>query len=1160
MTMLNVNIDGKEIKAFAGQTILEVARENGIEIPTLCHDERLKTYGACGLCVVETEGNNRLLRACATEISPGMVVITDSERIQASRKMTLELLLSDHTGDCRPPCVKACPAQTDCQGYVGLIANGQYREALKLIKEQLPLPASIGLVCPHPCEEACRRQLVEEPIAIAALKTFAAEQDIYDNNAFVPDKKDPSGKRAAIIGAGPAGLTAAHFLALEGHEVTIYEAMPQAGGMLRYGIPQYRLPKEILDQEIKLIEALGVKIICNTKINQDISFDYIRQNYDSVFIGIGAWKYTRIGCPGEDVPGVVGGIDFLRDAALNGSVQIGERVAVIGGGNTAMDAARTAVRLGAKEVMVLYRRTREEMPAEDIEIEEAEEEGVEFKFLLAPEEIIAEAGRATAIRCQQMCLGEPDSSGRRKPMPIEGAQEVIPVDTIIAAIGQQVDASDLPGLQLDKWKCIDTNPDSLQTNLEGVFAGGDAVTGPGIAIEAIAQGKRAALAMISYLNGEPQAKTGSFTVERTGLTAEDFVGVENEARIKLVHREPAQRRNDFLEIAGRMTPEQARKEASRCLECGCQDYFECKLIKYASDYKVNPRDLAGDKHTILEQDEHPFIERDAAKCILCGLCVRICDELMGVGALGLVHRGFDTLVKPEFGRALLDSACISCGQCVSVCPTGALIERTPHRKNVPLQLDENSSHCSFCGMGCGQIVSSRGDSVIKIVPDQGETLCSKGRFGFAAGNAERITRPLLRIAGELKESSWEEALQFIAKKSLAVKAKSEAGSIAIFASPSLTVEEAQLAASWEYILDSGKLASFSSDCGRGLVRVFGDNHSTNSLAEMDGTNLILMLGSFNENQVLPARIRKAAGKGAEVIVISPETTLVDDIAKQRVCPPNSTAFIKEILAVVLAQNLINEAFIKEKAEGYEELSSALKAINPGKEAQQIASAYAKAPKAMILVDGYSVSAAAVELLADLTVLTGKIASPRNGIIVISPGVNATGIWQAGFQCDGAELIQGIQNKAIKAAYVLGEDPIGAGIMNESELSKLEFLMVASPFLTATAQVSDVVLPFSTPLESSGSYITADGSIIAIQAVKDVPSSKNNMEIWSDLTRVLDPSGTSPVYNLNLVRSKPFRYAQEFAGDNGKAQLIIGDDSSLFEPVKITDPTLIKFRG
>lgn len=1154
MTMLNINIDGQELKGYAGQTILELARENGIEIPTLCHDERLKIYGACGLCVVEIEGSNKLARACATEISQGMVVQTDTDKVRASRKMTLELLLSDHSGDCRPPCVKACPAQTDCQGYVGLIANGEYLEALKLIREQIPLPASIGLVCPHPCEEACRRQLLEAPVAIAALKTFAAEQDIYKDNPFIPATKDFTGKRVAIIGAGPAGLTAAYYLALEGHEVIIYEAMPQAGGMLRYGIPQYRLPKEILDQEISIIEAMGVNIVCNTKINRDVSFDYIRQNHDAVFIGIGAWKYTRIDCPGEDVAGVVGGIDFLRDAALNADVQIGARVAVIGGGNTAMDAARTAVRLGAEEVMVLYRRTREEMPAEDIEIIEAEEEGVVFKFLLAPQEIIAEEGRAVAIRCQQMRLGEPDSSGRRRPVPIEGAEELIPVDTIVAAIGQQVDASDLPGIQTDKWKCIGTDSDSLQTNLAGVFAGGDAVTGPGIAIEAIAQGKKAALAMHAYLNGEEQTLGGSFMVERTGLTADDFADFARVERVKIAHRDPVVRRSDFIEIAGRMTPEQARAEGSRCLECGCQDYFECKLIKYAGDYHVQPQPLYGGKHPLMEPDDHPFIERDAAKCILCGLCIRICDEYMGVGALGLVQRGFDSLVKPEFGRPLLDSQCISCGQCVSVCPTGALIERNSHLKNVPLEMDEVSSHCSFCGLGCGQVVSTRGESVIKIVPDEGEALCAKGRFGFAA-QPERLTRPLIKDGDKLVESTWDEALTYIAKKSLAVKAKAPKDSIALFASPALTLEEAILAASWKDLLATEQLASFSPDCGRGLEKVLGENHSTCSLEEMNGTSLIVMLGSFNQNQVLPARIRSAVGQGAELLVISPEKTLVDDIAKIKVCPDNNTAFIKEILAALIEQSLVNEQYIQDTTQGYAELKAALKTISAGEVAQAVAAAYGQAKKAIIVVDGYTVSAAAVELMANMMVMAGKIDAARNGIIVINPGANANGIWRSGFKQDGAELTEKIIAGDIKGAFILGEDPVGAGLLDPQELSKLEFLLVATPFLTDTAALADLVLPMSTPLENEGVYITADGKTVKLQPAKDAPAGRDNLDIWMDLSLRMDPLRGSDF--RNVLRNAMTQCCSDVGFD--QAQLSIVADEPIFVQVRITDPTLLKFQ-
>ncbi|HWQ73978.1 MAG TPA: FAD-dependent oxidoreductase [Syntrophomonas sp.] len=1153
--MLNVNIDGKELKGYAGQTILELARENGIEIPTLCHDERMKIYGACGLCVVEIEGSNKLARACATEISQGMVVATDTDKVRASRKTTLELLLSDHNGDCRPPCVKACPAHTDCQGYVGLIANGEYLEALKLIREQIPLPASIGLVCPHPCEEACRRQLLEAPVSIAALKLFAAEQDIYKDNPLVPVPEANTGQRVAIIGAGPAGLTAAYYLALEGHEVVIYEAMPQAGGMLRYGIPQYRLPKEILDQEISLIESLGVDILCNTRINRDVSFDYIRQNYDAVFVGIGAWKYTRIGCPGEDVEGVVGGIDFLREAALNGDAHIGARVAVIGGGNTAMDAARTAVRLGAEEVMVLYRRTREEMPAEDIEIEEAEEEGVVFKFLLAPEEIIAEDGRAVAIRCQKMQLGEPDSSGRRKPVPIEGAEELIPVDTIIAAIGQQVDASDLPGIGIDKWKCIGTDADSLQTNLEGVFAGGDAATGPGIAVGAIAQGKKAAVAMHAYLCGQELPRSEQYTVERTGLTADDFAAVERVERVKPVHRDPAVRRGDFLEIGGRMTAEQARREAGRCLECGCQDYFECKLIHYAGEYEVDPRQLAGDKHPIMEHDEHPYIERDAAKCILCGLCIRICDEHMGVGALGLVHRGFDSLVKPEFGRPLQDSECISCGQCVSVCPTGALIERNTHVKNVPLVLDKVSSHCSFCGLGCGQVIGSRGDTVFKIVPDAGETLCEKGRFGFAAGG-ERLSQPLLRVGDELQACSWDDALTYIAKKGLAVKAKSEPGSIGIFASPALTLEEAQIAASWQQLLATDQLGSFTADCGRGLAGVLGENQSTNRLEEMNGTELIVMLGSFNQNQVVPVRVRNAVKQGAKLIIISPEKTLLDDIAVQRIGPANSTAFIKEMMAALAAQSLVDMGFVQARTTGYDQLFGELKLMNPGTEAQTVAAAYGQAKKAMILVDGFMVTAEAVEMLANLMVIAGKVGSPRNGIIVINPGADSNGIWQAGFKQDGAEMSQALAEGRMAAAYILGEDPVGAGLIDAKALSGLEFLLVTSPYLTATAALADVVLPMSTSLEVNGTYITAEGSLAALQAAKNPPAGVDNLDIWAQLSQLMDP-----LWDISFVYpadETPVKYARGFAFEDGKARLGKGTDGKLFAPVKPADAALVTF--
>ena len=375
MKKIRLNIDDREVLGLPGQTILEVAKENNIFIPTLCYDERAEIYGSCGICVVEVEGSPKLFKACATEIAPNMIIKTNTERVRESRKTNLELLLSNHNGDCKAPCSLGCPANTDCQGYVGLIANGLHKAALKLVKDKIPLPASIGRVCPHPCESDCRRGLVEQPIAIKELKRFVGDRDLNSDDPYIPEIAKATGKKVAIIGGGPAGLSASYFLAQNGHDVTIIDAMPKLGGMLRYGIPEYRLPKEILQKEIDLIAKMGVKMETNTKVGVDVSFESIKNKYDAVLMTIGAWSSIGLHCKGDDTPGVMGGIDFLEKIAKSKTINLGESVAVVGGGNVAMDACRTAVRMGAKKVYNIYRRTKNEMPADMVEITEAEEEG-----------------------------------------------------------------------------------------------------------------------------------------------------------------------------------------------------------------------------------------------------------------------------------------------------------------------------------------------------------------------------------------------------------------------------------------------------------------------------------------------------------------------------------------------------------------------------------------------------------------------------------------------------------------------------------------------------------------------------------------------------------------------------------------------------------------
>ena len=670
--MIKLTINGVPCTGEKGETILEIARRHAIEIPTLCHDDATEHYGACGICVVEAEHTPKLLRACSTLAADGMVINVNGPRAKQARKVALELLMSDHDGDCLGPCRLACPAGTDCQAYVKQVALGDTREAVRIVKEHLPLPASIGHVCPHPCETDCRRNLVEEPISIANIKRFMAMDMLEKEDKWKPEKAAPTGRKVGVIGGGPGGLTAAYYLALKGHDVTVTDFMPKMGGMLRYGIPEYRLPKAVLDKEIAEIAEAGVKMENNVTVGSDVSFEEYRKRFDAVVLAIGAWKSTPLGCPGEELGGVYGGIDFLRSVALFAPKDIGKRVAVVGGGNTAMDACRTAVRLGAEKVYIIYRRTRGEMPANDDEIEEAMEEGVEFKFLTNPAELIGEKGRVKAVKLQVMELGEPDASGRRSPVPVEGKFELLEVDSVIAAIGQRVDPSGFEAVGLNKRGIIAADEATFLTDVEGVFAVGDATNkGADIAIAAIGEAGKAADVVDGWLRGDMKPCRKPFVSRRT-VTAADYADRERLARVRAANRPAEERKRDFLPVTAGFDREQAMREAKRCLECGCHDYKECSLIRHADAARVEPDRFAGAKRRRGSETRLAVIERDEGKCILCCLCVRICDEVAGEGLLGLVGRGFGTAIKPQFRNSDRIKVCATCLKCAEACPTGAL--------------------------------------------------------------------------------------------------------------------------------------------------------------------------------------------------------------------------------------------------------------------------------------------------------------------------------------------------------------------------------------------------------------------------------------------------------------------------------------------------------
>ncbi|MFZ7133555.1 MAG: molybdopterin-dependent oxidoreductase [Eubacteriales bacterium] len=1100
MSIIRLNINGKEVVGSQGQTILQIAQENGIDVPTLCYDERVKIYGSCGLCVVEVEGIPKLLRSCATVAGNGMVVSTDTPRIKASRKTALELLLSDHVGDCKAPCVRACPGETDCQGYVGLIANGEHKEALKLIKEQLPLPGSIGRVCPHPCEEACRRQLVEEPISIAWLKRFAADMDMNSEEMFIPEVKPSTEKTVAIIGGGPGGLTAAYYLKQMGHDVTIYDAMPKMGGMLRYGIPQYRLPKEIVDEEVAVIEKMGVTLLNNIKIGRDVEFQHLRNTYDAVYVAIGAWRSSSLRCKGEELEGVIGGIEFLRKAMLNEPLHIGNKVAVVGGGNTAMDACRTAVRLGAKEVYIIYRRTKEEMPAEEIEIVEAEEEGVEFKFLVSPIEVVGRDGKAAKIRLQKMELGEPDQSGRRKPIPIEGAEEVLDVDLVISAIGQGVDMNGLEALEATKWGTIVTDESTFLTSLPGVFAGGDAINdGAGIAIEAIGDAKKASDIIDAYLAGKAISYKKPFLVIREDMTEEDFLERSRENRPHMAHLSPEGRKTNFEEIMQGYTEEQAIADAKRCLECGCHDVFECKLFNYANQYDVQPERIEGEVHHRQVEDDHPFIVRNSDKCILCGLCVRICDEVMDNEALGLVDRGFDTIVKPALDMPLAQTNCIACGQCVNVCPTGALQERLQIEKSVPVRTEKTHTVCSHCSIGCNINLETKGQMLYRALPDKESKvdsglLCVKGRFGYnTAEKDKRIKTPMIRKEGVLQEVSWDEAIRFTAKKMQSIAMLNGHDAVGISISDKNTNEEIYLAKKiGTEGLKTSNITCFNRVYG-GIQDVLGYDASTNTFDELMATNTIVLIGSdiMNDHPIAGLKLKDAVAQGVQLVVVNPFDSHADEWATNKICVEDHVNFLKQV-----ARALLDQGCMPNKAVGLDAFKNSLRDIVVGEEAKQLATVYAGSKKAIIMFDQKGVTKEAAQMIANIAVISGHIGKPRSGIIQLKPKNNSQGLADMGVNKDHVVMMENISNGTIKGLMVFGED------IHQLKTDKLEFLMVQDLYMTETAKNADVVIPAVSYAESSGTFTSTERRIQKVNVAIPSLIERDNFTVLKELVLAL----------------------------------------------------------
>ena len=493
---------------------------------------------------------------------------------------TSKILHWNRYTECLAPCQQKCPAQIDIPRYIQFIKQGKYVEALLTIKEHNPMPLTCGRVCPEPCALACRRQLQDEPVAINYLKRFVADLEYNSGRRLEVPVASPTGKKVAVIGSGPGGLSAAYFLRRLGHEVTIYERMPKLGGMLRYGIPEYRLPKKVLDWEIEGILSLGIEALTSVEFGDDFKLELLKAaGFDAVFLSVGAWDDQKLNLEGHDADGVISGIEYLASFQTEEEPAKGDHVVVVGGGNTAIDAARSALRTGAQEVSIVYRRSRNEMPANPAEIVAAEEEGINLRYLWGPQRVVAEGGKVTGLEVIKMELGEPDPSGRRRPVPVEGSEEVISCDLLIEAVGQKPDMkfmehdSQLQPLELTRWNTVDASEETLQTCIPFIFTGGDCFTGPGLAVEAIGAGRFAARSIHYYLmDGEipPVEKRQRDFIPESVLKA--LQGIKSKAKVHEPVVSLEDRLGSFKEVEGSIDEQDAIYESIRCLNCGISCY------------------------------------------------------------------------------------------------------------------------------------------------------------------------------------------------------------------------------------------------------------------------------------------------------------------------------------------------------------------------------------------------------------------------------------------------------------------------------------------------------------------------------------------------------------------------------------------------------------
>jgi formate dehydrogenase major subunit len=721
---MKITIDNRQVEFTHGETILELAKRNGIEIPSLCFDERFKPYTSCFICMVKDKSTGKLIPSCSVKAEDGMNIITSDDEIKKYRKMALELLLSEHDADCFSPCKTSCPAGIDVRDYILFSRTGEELNGFVTVRKKNPLVAVVGRVCPAFCEADCSRNNIDETVNIRLLKRYLGDsvyEKFYDQLLKIEKQKVTAaakGTKVAIVGSGPAGLSASYYLTLAGHKVSLYESQPKLGGMLRYAIPTYRLPAEVLDREIDSITKLGVDVVTGHVIDKN-SLQKLSRDNDAVLLSIGTWKETPLGLNETQYANVIPAVSFLKNVVDKNIKSVGQKVVVIGGGNSAIDAARVSLRLGAANVNLVYRRSRKEMPAHDIEIEDALNEGVKLFELMSPSEIISSDvnGMARSMRFRKMALcDELDSSGRCKIKDTD-AFELFDADTIIYAIGQKTE----PEL-VEAIKSLD---------LKNVYLCGDAKNGASTVIEAVADGRKAAERIMNSVADE---MTFYSLREKGILPCSQNEKIERE---KVKYTAPLERIKNFREVESGYMKNTAVKESKRCINCGCAAIEDCELREHSINYGADAnrfkhvldngkRLTTGAGHVFCDGSLN-YMVHEPSKCIKCGKCINVCTDVVGANALSFIGRGLDVVLSSNTENNISKSTCVLCGMCIDSCPTGSLSESVQDAKWT--QITEKVEDCKGCVLKCKLKYGYSDNKIFRARADD-TPICAVGRWGW----------------------------------------------------------------------------------------------------------------------------------------------------------------------------------------------------------------------------------------------------------------------------------------------------------------------------------------------------------------------------------------------------------------------------------------------